>query len=66
MYSKVHLLFSQAVPEDNLMVLAGENVAHRIETCAELNLEFAPIDSHAFILSSLCFEDSGMPVRCAL
>lgn len=59
MYSKVHLLFSQAVPEDHLMILAPEHVAQRIETVVEIHLEFSPIDSNAFVLSSLSFGDTG-------
>ena len=52
MYSKVHLFFSSEVDDEALSILAPHPVAHRVATCCELNLEFAPIDSHAFILSS--------------
>eukprot|EP00658_Telonema_sp_P-2_P003130 TRINITY_DN1114_c0_g1_i11.p1 TRINITY_DN1114_c0_g1~~TRINITY_DN1114_c0_g1_i11.p1 ORF type:complete len:731 (+),score=218.05 TRINITY_DN1114_c0_g1_i11:178-2370(+) len=57
MYSKVHLLLSGAVEEENLQVLARGKVAQHIETCVELNIEYAPIDSHAFILSSMDFSE---------
>jgi len=54
-YAKVHLLFTQTVTDDHLRDLAGAQVAHRIATCSELNMAFAPIDAHAFILSSYFF-----------